>query len=78
MLNNQIIVANTDLLMTCKELMTRMLDDQGDIVTLLTGQDATDEVTQELVSFINQNYPEAEIEVHPGGQSLYPFIISVE
>jgi DAK2 domain fusion protein YloV len=78
MLNNQIIVAHADLLMTCKELMTRMLDNQGDIVTLLTGQDATNDATQGLVSFIKQNYPEVEIEVHPGGQPLYPFIISVE
>jgi DAK2 domain fusion protein YloV len=78
MLNNQIIVAHADLLMTCKELMTRMLDNQGDIVTLFTGQDATNEVTQELVSFIKQSYPEVEIEVHPGGQPLYPFLISVE
>jgi dihydroxyacetone kinase-like predicted kinase len=78
MLNNQIIVAHADLLTTCKELMTRMLDNQGDIVTLFTGQDATNEVTQELVSFIKQSYPEVEIEVHPGGQPLYPFLISVE
>jgi DAK2 domain fusion protein YloV len=78
MLNNQIVVAHTDLLITCQQLITRMLDDKGDIFTLFTGQDAPKEVTQELLIFMKQNYPEAEIEVHPGGQPLYPYIFSVE
>jgi uncharacterized protein len=78
MLNNQIVIAHADLRITCQQLITRMLDNKGDIFTLLTGQDAPDEVTQGLLTFIKQNYPETEIEVHPGGQPLYPYIFSVE
>jgi DAK2 domain fusion protein YloV len=78
MLNNQIVIAHADLRITCQQLITQMLDCNGDIFTILTGLDAPDEVTQGLLSFIKQNYPEIEIEVHPGGQPLYPYIFSAE
>jgi DAK2 domain fusion protein YloV len=78
MLNNQIVVSHPDLLSTCKDLITLMLKDGGEIVTLLTGENAVDEVTEQIVSFINQFYPKSEMDVHSGGQPLYPYIISVE
>jgi dihydroxyacetone kinase-like predicted kinase len=55
-----------------------MLEDGGEIVTLLTGEDALEDVTEKLVGFIHKSYPGSEIEVHPGGQPIYPYILSVE
>ncbi|WP_193571540.1 DAK2 domain-containing protein [Paenibacillus psychroresistens] len=78
MLDNQIIIANADLLITCQELITRMLMNQGEILTILTGQDALEDVTHALQAFIKANYPEVDIEVHSGGQPVYSYIISVE
>jgi DAK2 domain fusion protein YloV len=78
MLNNQIVVSHPELLNTCKDLITLMLKDGGEIVTLLTGEDAVNEVTEQIVSYINQFYPKSELDVHSGGQPLYPYIISVE
>jgi DAK2 domain fusion protein YloV len=78
LLNNQIIIAHEDLLTVCQELIRRMLVNSGEIITLLTGQDAANEVTMELMAFIKLNYPLVEVEQHSGGQPLYPYIISVE
>jgi dihydroxyacetone kinase-like predicted kinase len=78
MLDNQIIIAHADLLITCQQLITQMLAGNGEILTLFTGQDAPDDITQRLMDFIKEYYPEVEIEVHSGGQPVYSYIISVE
>jgi DAK2 domain fusion protein YloV len=77
-LDNQIIIVHADLLIACQQLITRMLAGNGEILTLFTGQDAPDDVTQGLLGFIKENYPEVEIEVHSGGQPVYSYIISIE
>ncbi len=63
---------------TCRELLKRMLDDGGELVTLLTGEDALDSDTEAITAWLSEAYPDAELEVHPGGQPLYPYLIAVE
>jgi DAK2 domain fusion protein YloV len=77
-LNNQIVITQPDLFTTCKELITLMLKEGGEMITLLTGEDAVDEVTAQIVSYTKQYYPQFEMDVHSGGQPLYPYLISVE
>ena len=36
------------------------------------------ESAEELAAFIEENYPDCEVEVQSGGQPLYYYIISVE
>ena len=55
-----------------------MIDEDSEIVTILKGVDATDEETQALVTLIEDQFKDVEVEVHNGNQPLYPFIISVE
>jgi len=47
-------------------------------VTILTGEEAPDDVTDHLAEYVGKTYPDAELEVHPGGQPLYYYLISVE
>jgi DAK2 domain fusion protein YloV len=76
--NNQIVISDPDLIDVCKALLVLMMDRTGDIVTILTGKDATFEQTDELVSFIRSSYSQWEVEVCSGDQPLYPYIFSVE
>lgn len=78
MLDNHIVIAHIDLLKTSQDLIKLMLEGGGEIVTILTGLDAPNEVTQELEPYIRLHYPDIEVEIHSGGQPLYPYIISVE
>jgi DAK2 domain fusion protein YloV len=77
-LNNQIVVTHPDLLYVCRELLALMHKNGGEIVTLLTGEEAVEDVTEQLISYINQSHPKSELDVHEGGQPLYPYIFSVE
>lgn len=77
-LDGKIIVRNKDKRVTANELLKNMIDAESEIVTILKGEDATDEDVASLVGLIEEQYEDVEVEVHNGNQPLYPFIISVE
>jgi DAK2 domain fusion protein YloV len=50
----------------------------GEMLTLLAGEDLTDEALAEVVSVLSERHPQLEIETHRGGQPLYPLFMAVE
>jgi dihydroxyacetone kinase-like predicted kinase len=55
-----------------------MLAIGGELVTLVTGADATTELTEDLPEWLVVAFPLAEVVVYPGGQPLWPIIMGVE
>ena len=55
-----------------------MLEDGGELVTILTGEQAETAETALLTSWFKTSFPDAELEVHEGGQPLYPYLFAVE
>ncbi len=55
-----------------------MLDDESEIITLLYGEDINEEEAHTIGEFLEENYPDLDVEIHPGGQPLYYYIMSVE
>lgn len=55
-----------------------MLDDESEIVTVLIGEEGSEEEAAEIADFMEENYPDIEIEIHQGDQPVYPYLISVE
>jgi hypothetical protein len=47
-------------------------------VTVLEGVDATAAMTEELRAWLGENFVNVEVEVHRGGQPLYPYLFGVE
>jgi uncharacterized protein len=76
--NNKIVTSTPDLIQTCRALIDSMTADGGEIITILSGEDAPDQATGELVDWLGTEYPNAEVEVHSGGQPLYYYIFAVE
>ncbi|WP_428908695.1 DAK2 domain-containing protein [Niallia sp. Krafla_26] len=77
-LDGKIIVKNKDKRVTASELLKSMIDEDSEIVTILQGEDATEDDVATLIKLIEEQYEDVEVEVHNGNQPLYPFIISVE
>ncbi len=73
-----IVVSQSELLPACQALLAIMLDGGGDLLTLLTGEEADAVVTEQLSAWIEEQYPDLELEVHDGGQPLYPYLFAVE
>ena len=76
--NSKIVAASDELLAASKSLLTTMLENGDEIVTVLTGSDAEAAVTESLGSWLEETYPQVEVEVHEGGQPLYYYLFSVE
>lgn len=76
--NGKIVTTTESVTDTLQQLMTKMMENNGEVVTLLTGEEAKDEDTEALVAWLGEHYPNAEVEVHQGGQPIYSYIISVE
>lgn len=76
-LDKDIVIADPDKLSTTKALIAKMIDDESEILTLIQGEDATDEETNEILSYIEENY-EVEVDMQKGDQPVYSFIIGVE
>lgn len=78
LIDGAIKVTASDLLETTTETIKLMIDNDSEIVTLLIGEDGSEEEAQKISDFIEENYPEMEVEIHAGDQPVYPYLISVE
>ncbi|MHA7963634.1 DAK2 domain-containing protein [Paenibacillus sp. CAU 1782] len=73
-----IVVSHADLVEACTTLLGAMLAEGGDLLTVLTGQEANGEDTAAICEWAQAQYPDLEIEVQRGGQPLYPYLFGVE
>lgn len=59
-------------------LLSDMVDEDDEIITIIFGEDADEKEAAALEEWISEHYPDAEVEIHPGKQPIYSYIISVE
>ena len=59
-------------------LLDDLLDGSHEIVTIIEGEGATAAETRHLTEWLSENHPEAEAEIHHGGQPLYPYLFGLE
>lgn len=59
-------------------LLASMIDEDDEIVTLLYGEDVSEEDANVFKDYIEETYDHVEVELYDGKQPLYPYIISVE
>ncbi len=76
--NSKIVAAADDLLAASQALLGSMLENGDEIVTVLTGAESEDSVTDALENWLAEAYPQVEVEIHTGGQPLYYYLFSVE
>ena len=59
-------------------LLDKLVTPDREIMTIITGDLATARATEEIVAYIAENFAGVEVEVHAGGQPLYPYLFGVE
>ena len=77
MFEKNIVVAVPDKMQAVKTMVDQMIDEDSEIVTVVAGEDATQEEIDELVAYIEDNY-DAEVDLHQGDQPVYCFVLGVE
>ena len=63
---------------TTKEMLAQMTDEETELISLYYGEDVREEDAQKFAQEIAELYPDADVDMHSGGQPIYYYIISVE
>lgn len=74
----KIVVKNKDKGKVAEDLLSQMLDEDSEILTIIYGEDISEEEVNKLSQFVEEHYEDVEVEIHNGRQPLYSFIFSIE
>ncbi len=61
-----------------RDMASKLIDEDSAIISIYYGEDIKEEEAQEFASYLEETYPDCEVEVHSGGQPIYYYVISVE
>jgi hypothetical protein len=61
-----------------RHLLREVGSEDAEIITLYYGEDVSEDDAQALAGRLQEDWPDQEIEVIPGGQPHYYYIVSVE
>ncbi|OYN66798.1 DAK2 domain-containing protein [Bacillus safensis] len=76
--NGKITLTAKNQLDAAKDLLTKMVTEDDEIVTIIKGEDASSDELDALQAFIEETFEDVEVEVHDGKQPLYSYILAVE
>lgn len=72
-----IVAVAPDVLGAVTGLLDRLVGD-GELLTVIRGADADDDTVAEIEVWMSNHHPGVDVEVHDGGQPLYPYLFGVE
>ena len=78
MVDGKIVVSNPDIHATLLATFEKMLDEDSEIVTIYVGEEGSEELAQELAQELTEKHEDVEVDIHIGGQPVYPYLFSVE
>lgn len=75
---SDIVASGTDLKDVFSSLLGKMADEDSELITIYYGENANEGQANELEELCGETFTDCDVEVHYGGQPVYPYIISVE
>lgn len=76
--DGRIRCVNKDLNQTVKELIAALKEEENEILSVYYGEDVSEEAAEALQSELEEAYPQLDIQMLPGGQPIYYYLLSVE
>jgi DAK2 domain fusion protein YloV len=73
-----IVSCAADLLDAVIQLLDDIIDDDAELITVIIGEDADASTTDSITGWLGDHHAAVEVEVHAGGQPLYPYLFGVE
>jgi uncharacterized protein len=60
------------------QLLATLVKPEHELVTIIEGDGSTPANTRRITEFLADEYPDVSVEVHQGGQPLYPYYFGIE
>jgi DAK2 domain fusion protein YloV len=76
-LQGDFAIVGDDLLDVATQVLERLLGGGGELVTLVTGEDA-DDLAARCETWVEAHHPGVDVVVYDGGQARYPLLVAVE
>ena len=73
-----IIAIADELVIAAGSLLDRLVTEEHELVTLIEGEGATPAFTRWITQWLAEERPDVAVEVHHGGQPLYPYLFGIE
>ena len=73
-----VALISSELMTAASGVVEALVDDDSEVLTILTGGDALPDETAALVARVAESHPAVEVSVIAGGQPLYPYLFGVE
>lgn len=69
---------STDLVTATKELLSEMVDEDSELISIYYGADVKEEDAKAFEEYVEDTYSDCDVEFNYGGQPIYYYILSVE
>jgi dihydroxyacetone kinase-like predicted kinase len=76
--DGKIVVSNPAMREALMATFKEMIDEDSEIAIIYVGEDGLDTVAENVKDKLEELYEDLEVEIHQGGQPVYPYIFSVE
>ena len=61
-----------------QQLLSALVTDDHELVTIIEGEGSSAANTRRLTEWLAEDHPAVSVEVHHGGQPLYPYLFGIE
>ena len=68
----------SDIKQVTLDLVETMVEDDSELISIYYGEDSNEESAQEIADALMEKFDFLDVEVHPGNQPVYYYVISVE
>lgn len=63
---------------TALDMLDHMTDEDSELICIYYGNEVDEEAAEEFAETVREKYSDCDVELHPGGQPIYYYIVSVE
>lgn len=77
MIGKSIVTNGTDLSEVCRLMLEKFLDEDSELLTLITGEDADEKITERIVEYVENN-SDIEVDVIKGDVPVYYYLMGLE
>ncbi len=59
-------------------MLAQLVDEDSELISIYYGQDVSEEDAEAFSEEVAELYPDADIDMHFGGQPIYYYVLAVE
>ena len=76
--NKKILAKGDNIADVVTDLVQKLKSTSDEIITLYYGEDVSETDAEQLQAFLQEKYPECDVEINYGGQPIYYYLIALE